>query len=71
MLLCIYPVCRLEENQRKENSEMAVTLDMADIKPTLYNTAYITLAAIAGIVLLKYILNRWPVKGLTDLVNAA
>jgi hypothetical protein len=36
-----------------------------------YNFAAITVNAIVGIVLLKAIFNRWPVYGLTQVINAA
>ncbi len=51
--------------------EMAsVDLDFADVKPSVYSFVVITLTAVAGIALLKWAMQRWPVPGLSDLVNA-
>lgn len=36
-----------------------------------YNWWTITVASISGIVIMKLIFNRWPVPGITQLVNAA
>lgn len=44
--------------------------DFADIKPTVYNIAFITIAAVIGIVLLKYIFTRWPVSGLSEVIQS-
>jgi len=49
---------------------MAVELDMADVKPTVISWVIVTLMAVSGIVMLKYAMARWPVKGLADIVNA-
>jgi hypothetical protein len=46
-------------------------LDFAEVKPSLLNWLIITLMAVTGIVFLKWVLNRWNVPGLTDIVNAA
>ena len=46
-------------------------LDMADVKPTLYSWAVVTLMALAGIVALKVLMYYWPVPGLKDIVNLA
>lgn len=47
-----------------------MTFDFADIKPTIYNIGFITVAAIIGIVLVKYVLTRWPVQGLTEVIQS-
>lgn len=44
--------------------------DMADVKPSLISWIIVTLMAVSGIVVLKYVMARWPVKGLSDVVNA-
>lgn len=44
--------------------------DFADIKPTVYNTLIVTVMAIIGIVLLKYIFTRWPVRGLSEVIQS-
>lgn len=40
------------------------------IKPTLGNLAMVTLLAIAGILASKWILSRFPVPGLSDVVQS-
>lgn len=42
----------------------------ADVKPAVYNWVIVTLMAITGIVLMKYIFTRWPVKGLTEVIQS-
>lgn len=49
---------------------MPLMLDMADVKPSLVSWVIVTLMAISGIVVFKYVLARWPIKGLSDVVNA-
>lgn len=44
--------------------------DFSDIKPSVLNALTIALTVVIMIPLLKYTFNRWPVPGLTDLVNA-
>lgn len=44
--------------------------DMSDIKPNALNFITIALIVIIMIPLAKWVLNRWRVPGLTDLVNA-
>jgi hypothetical protein len=46
-------------------------LDMADVKPSVTSWIIVTLMALTGIVLLKYVFNRWKIPGVTDVVNAA
>jgi hypothetical protein len=45
-------------------------LDFADIKPSVLNAVMITLVVIVMIPLAKFLLNKYPVRGLTDLVNS-
>lgn len=47
-----------------------MNFDFADVKPSLPSLLMVTLMAIIGITLAKWAFNRWPVPGLTDLVNA-
>jgi len=45
-------------------------LDMADLKPSLLTAALVLLIVIVGIPVCKWVVNKWPVPGLTPLVNA-
>jgi hypothetical protein len=47
-----------------------MNLDMADVKPSVLSFLLVTVMAIVGIALAKFLLNKWPVKGLTPLVNS-
>jgi ABC-type glycerol-3-phosphate transport system permease component len=47
-----------------------MNFDFADVKPDLKNLLTVTVMAIIGIVVLKYVFNRYPVTGLTELLNA-
>lgn len=47
-----------------------MTLDWADVKPSLTSLAVVTLLAIVGITLAKWAVNKVPVPGLTELINA-
>lgn len=44
--------------------------DMSDIKPTVLSALTVLLLVAITVPLAKYVVNRWPVPGLTDLVNA-
>lgn len=44
--------------------------DWADIKPTAVNWLIIGLCAATFFITLKYLVNRWPVPGLTEFANA-
>lgn len=44
--------------------------DMSNIKPTVLSAITILLIVAITVPMSKYILNRWPVPGLTDLVNS-
>lgn len=43
--------------------------DFADVKPTVLNFVIVGAMAVVFIVLIKYALNRWPVPGLTPMIN--
>jgi len=43
---------------------------MADVKPSVLSWTIVTLMAVTGIVLLKWAMSKWPVKGLADIINA-
>jgi hypothetical protein len=45
-------------------------IDMANIKPSVLSALTLLLLIMVTVPLAKYVLNRWPVVGLTDLVNA-
>jgi hypothetical protein len=49
---------------------MAIELDMSNVKPTLISALTILLIVVITVPLAKVVLNRWPVPGLTPLVNA-
>ena len=50
---------------------MGITLDMADVKPSVTSWVIVTLMALTGIVFFKWVMSRWPIPGLADFVNAA
>lgn len=43
----------------------------ADVTPSVLNWVMIGLMAVTFIVLAKWALNKWPIAGLTDVVNMA
>jgi riboflavin transporter FmnP len=45
-------------------------LDFADVKPSLINWLIVGFSAATFIVFMKWLLNRRPVPGLTEFVNA-
>jgi len=47
-----------------------IEFDMADVKPSVLSFITVTLMAVAGIALLKWAVQRWPIPGFSDLVNA-
>lgn len=49
---------------------MKLDLDFADIRPSVFNFAQITIIAILGIVLLKFITARYRIPGVSELVHA-
>ena len=44
--------------------------DFADLKPSVLNWAIVGLMAITFIVFAKWVLNKYPIKGLSELVNS-
>lgn len=49
---------------------MPMDLDLADVKPSVVSWVMVTLLAVTGIALLKWVTTRWRIPGLTELVNA-
>lgn len=49
---------------------MAMSLDMADVKPTLISWVIVGLMAVTFIVFAKWAANRFPIPGLSQLINA-
>jgi hypothetical protein len=45
-------------------------LDMADVKPSLLSWVVVGLMAVTFIAVAKWVLNRWTVPGLTELINS-
>lgn len=45
-------------------------IDMANIKPTVFAALTLLLMIMVIVPLAKFVLNRWRVPGLTDLINA-
>lgn len=45
-------------------------MDFSDVKPSVLSWVIVGLMAITFIVAAKYAVNRFPVPGVTDLVNA-
>jgi hypothetical protein len=45
-------------------------VDMANVKPSIYNALVIAGIVVIMIPLLKYAANRFPIPGFTPLVNA-
>jgi len=45
-------------------------LDFADIKPSMINLFIVTLMAIVGITILKFVFSKYPVPGVSDIVMA-
>lgn len=44
--------------------------DWADVKPSAISFVMVVLMVIVGIPVAKYLANRFPVPGLTELINA-
>jgi hypothetical protein len=44
--------------------------DMADVKPSVISWLIVGIMAVTFIVFMKFILNRYPVSGLTEFFNA-
>lgn len=49
---------------------MAIDLDMAELKPSVWNLLLILIAVLIMVPLAKWALNARPIPGLTELVNA-
>lgn len=47
-----------------------MNLDLADVKPSLLNWAIIGLMAVTFILVAKWIMVKWPIPGLSDVINA-
>ena len=45
-------------------------MTLADVKPSVLSWLIVTLMAVTGIVLLKWTMSKWPIRGLSDIVNA-
>lgn len=45
-------------------------IDMSNVKPSVLNAAIVLLLVMITVPTAKFVLNRWPIPGLTDLVNA-
>ena len=43
-------------------------IDVADVRPSVLSLATVTVMAIVGIAIVKFLLAKWPVPGLKDLV---
>lgn len=48
---------------------MPMQLDLADVKPSVQSFIVVGLMAVLFIALMKVVVNRWKIPGLTDLVN--
>ena len=46
-------------------------LEFADVKPSILNWLIVTLMALTGIVLLKFLVSRYPIPGVASVVAAA
>lgn len=46
-------------------------LDLADVKPSVFNLVILTFMVVIGLNLGKWLLNKYPIPGLTELFNAA
>lgn len=45
-------------------------IDFAEVKPSILNWAIVGLMAVLFIAFAKFVLNKYPVSGLTDLINS-
>ena len=45
-------------------------LDMSDVKPSVVSFVTVTLMAVTGIVLLKWLVSKWPIPGVAEVVSA-
>jgi len=44
--------------------------DFADVKPSLVSWLIVGLMSVTFIVVAKYLVSRWPVKGLTEVIQS-
>lgn len=47
-----------------------MNLDLADVKPSVYNWLEVTMLAVIGIVFFKWLTAKFYLPGLTELVHA-
>lgn len=47
-----------------------MNLDLADVKPSVISWVIVGLLASTFIVAAKWLLNKYPIAGITDLINA-
>lgn len=45
-------------------------LDFAEVKPSIISWVIVGLMAVTFIVFAKYVVTRWPVKGLTEVIQS-
>lgn len=49
---------------------MNLDLDFADVKPSVVSWLIVGLMAVTFIVVAKYIFTRWPVAGLSEIIQS-
>lgn len=54
----------------KRYQEVIMDLDFADVKPSLVSWLVVGLMAVTFIVVAKFLTTRWPVKGLTEIIQS-
>ncbi len=47
-----------------------MNLDFADVKPSLLNWVVIGLMAVTFILVAKWLMMKWPIPGLSDVITA-
>lgn len=47
-----------------------MNLDLADVKPSVVSWLIVGIMAVTFIVLAKYLVNHYPVTGLTEIINS-
>ena len=45
-------------------------LDLADVRPSLVSWAIVGIMAVTFIILAKWAVAKWPIPGVTELINA-
>lgn len=48
-----------------------MNLDLADVKPSILNWVIVGLMAITFILVAKWIVTKWPIPGISDVIMAA